>query len=291
MLGLHKKLKNVSVEGNPLKSIRRPIIAKGSAGILAYLGDRYIEENDGKAEEWAIEQNKADKIQEKEVWAGVAVEEAKAKEDALRKKYEQDQEDAANYCVVGGVSKPAKAEAAAAETAEAPKEEAPAQTEAAEVKEDVAMEEEKNEEVVAVPEAVVAEAAPEVPAAEVPAVEEVKAEAEEAKDTVQELPEAAAEADAGAQQKVHVSASSISFGDDAPDTPVKRPARAATATTVEAAAEQNQAHAEHPSKSSVAFGNDSPDAPKPRGAHPSASSISFGGDEPQQPVRSAAHPS
>ena len=55
MLGLHKRLKNVSVEGNPLKSIRRPIIAKGSAGILAYLGDRYIEENDGAAEEWAIE--------------------------------------------------------------------------------------------------------------------------------------------------------------------------------------------------------------------------------------------
>jgi Leucine-rich repeat (LRR) protein len=34
MLGLHKKIKNISVEGNPLKSIRRPIIAKGSAGIL-----------------------------------------------------------------------------------------------------------------------------------------------------------------------------------------------------------------------------------------------------------------
>ena len=154
MLGLHKKLKNVSVEGNPLKSIRRPIIAKGSAGILAYLGDRYIEENDGKSEEWAIEQNKADKIQEKEVLAGVEAEQAKAKEDALRKKYAQEQEDAANYCVVGGVSKPAKAEAAAAETAEAPKEEAPAQTEAAAAKEDVVMEE-KKEEAVAVAEAVV----------------------------------------------------------------------------------------------------------------------------------------
>ena len=154
MLGLHKKLKNVSVEGNPLKSIRRPIIAKGSAGILAYLGDRYIEENDGKSEEWAIEQNKADKIQEKEILAGVEAEQAKAKEDALRKKYAQEQEDAANYCVVGGVSKPAKAEAAAAATAEAPKEEAPAQTEAAEAKEDVVMEE-KKEEAVAVAEAVV----------------------------------------------------------------------------------------------------------------------------------------
>lgn len=46
MLGLHKKIKNISVEGNPLRSIRRPIIAKGSAGILQYLGDRYIEAND-----------------------------------------------------------------------------------------------------------------------------------------------------------------------------------------------------------------------------------------------------
>jgi len=103
MLGLHKKLKNVSVEGNPLKSIRRQIIAKGSAGILAYLGDRYIEENDGAAEEWALEQNKADKIQEKELLAGVEVEKEKAKEDALRKKHAQDQADASNYSVIGGV--------------------------------------------------------------------------------------------------------------------------------------------------------------------------------------------
>jgi hypothetical protein len=149
MLGLHKKLKNVSVEGNPLKSIRRPIIAKGAAGILAYLGDRYIEENDGKAEEWAIEQNKADKIQEKELLAGVEAVKAKEKEDAQRKKYEQDQADASNYCVVGGAWKPegTKPEAAAAEVAEAPKEEAEA------AKEDVVMEEEKKEE--AVPEAVV----------------------------------------------------------------------------------------------------------------------------------------
>lgn len=164
MLGLHKKLKNVSVEGNPLKSIRRPIIAKGSAGILAYLGDRYIEENDGKAEEWAIEQNKADKIQEKELFAGVEAEQAKVKEDAQRKKYAQEKEDASNYCVVGGVQKKeaAKPEAAPV-TAEAPKEEAQAQPAQAEpAKEDVVMAEEKKEE--AVPEPVVQEAAPEVPA-------------------------------------------------------------------------------------------------------------------------------
>lgn len=56
---------------------------------------------------------------------------------------------------------------------------------------------------------------------------------EEAKDAVAELPEPTTQADAAAQ-KVHVSASSISFGDDAPDTPVKRPARAVD--SVEAAA-------------------------------------------------------
>ena len=235
MLGLHKKLKNVSVEGNPLKSIRRPIIAKGSAGILAYLGDRYIEENDGAAEEWAIEQNKADKVQEKELYAAVEVEKEKEKEEVLRKKYAQEQEDAKNYCVIGGVQKQegATTEAAAAETAEAPKEENGTPKEEAEAKpaeaqpakEEVVMEEEKKEE--AVPEAVVQEAAPEVPAAEEPAQEEAKVEAEETKDTVEALPEPAAQAEAAASQKVHVSASSISFGDDAPDTPVKRPARAA----------------------------------------------------------------
>ena len=64
MIGLHKKIKNISVEGNPLKSIRRPIIAKGSAGILIYLGDRYVEANDNKVEQWAIDQNNADKEQD-----------------------------------------------------------------------------------------------------------------------------------------------------------------------------------------------------------------------------------
>jgi len=66
MLGLHKKLKNVSVEGNPLKAIRRPIIARGSAGILAYLADRYIEVNDKVVEQWALDQNAADKAQDAE---------------------------------------------------------------------------------------------------------------------------------------------------------------------------------------------------------------------------------
>lgn len=53
LIGLHKNLKNIQVDGNPLKSIRRSIIEKGSAGILRYLMDRYVEENDNKIEEWA----------------------------------------------------------------------------------------------------------------------------------------------------------------------------------------------------------------------------------------------
>ena len=34
LIGHHKKIKNIQVDGNPLKSIRRPIIQKGSQGIL-----------------------------------------------------------------------------------------------------------------------------------------------------------------------------------------------------------------------------------------------------------------
>jgi Leucine-rich repeat (LRR) protein len=33
-------LRSLGVEGNPLRTIRRPIIEKGTAGILAYLKDR-----------------------------------------------------------------------------------------------------------------------------------------------------------------------------------------------------------------------------------------------------------
>lgn len=60
MIGKHKTIKNIQVDGNPLKSIRRPIIARGSAGILQYLEDRFIEGTDDKIEEWAQEQDKKD---------------------------------------------------------------------------------------------------------------------------------------------------------------------------------------------------------------------------------------
>ena len=60
LIGRHKTIKNIQVDGNPLKSIRRPIIARGSAGILQYLEDRFIEGTDDKIEEWAQEQDKKD---------------------------------------------------------------------------------------------------------------------------------------------------------------------------------------------------------------------------------------
>lgn len=60
-LGKHQKLKNIQVDGNPLKTIRRPIIARGSQGILQYLADKYVEGNDDKIEEWAEQQNAKDK--------------------------------------------------------------------------------------------------------------------------------------------------------------------------------------------------------------------------------------
>lgn len=60
LIGQHKTIKNIQVDGNPLKSIRRPIIARGSAGILQYLEDRFIEGTDDKIEEWAQEQDKKD---------------------------------------------------------------------------------------------------------------------------------------------------------------------------------------------------------------------------------------
>lgn len=48
--GKHKNIKNLTVDGNPLKSIRRPIIDGGSARILAYLADKFNETCDNNVE-------------------------------------------------------------------------------------------------------------------------------------------------------------------------------------------------------------------------------------------------
>ena len=66
LLGKHKKLKNIQVDGNPLKTIRRPIIARGSAGILQYLADKYVEGTDDQIEPWAAMQNDKDKAEQAE---------------------------------------------------------------------------------------------------------------------------------------------------------------------------------------------------------------------------------
>lgn len=55
LLGLHKTIKTIQIDGNPLKSIRRAFIEKGSEAILKYLRDKYVEGKDELVEEWALE--------------------------------------------------------------------------------------------------------------------------------------------------------------------------------------------------------------------------------------------
>lgn len=59
LIGKHEHLKNIQIEGNPLKSIRRPIVSQGSTGILKYLADKY-NDRDNVIEEWALNQEQAD---------------------------------------------------------------------------------------------------------------------------------------------------------------------------------------------------------------------------------------
>ena len=54
LLGFHKNLRNLSVDGNPLKSIRRTIIDKGTDAILKFLKDKFIDGKDDMIEEWAL---------------------------------------------------------------------------------------------------------------------------------------------------------------------------------------------------------------------------------------------
>lgn len=42
LLGSHKKLNALQVDGNPLKQIRRQIIDKGTVAVMAYLRDKFI---------------------------------------------------------------------------------------------------------------------------------------------------------------------------------------------------------------------------------------------------------
>ena len=60
LLGLHKGIKTVQLDGNPLKSIRRPVIEKGTEAILKFLRDKYVEERDSVIEDWAMEMEQAE---------------------------------------------------------------------------------------------------------------------------------------------------------------------------------------------------------------------------------------
>jgi Leucine-rich repeat (LRR) protein len=55
LLGFHKRLQQIQVDGNPLKSIRRQIIDKGAVGLMTYLRDKYRDGIDNKIEEWALQ--------------------------------------------------------------------------------------------------------------------------------------------------------------------------------------------------------------------------------------------
>lgn len=55
IIGVHKTLKNITVDGNPLKSIRRPIVDGGSGRLMKYLADKFNENTDNVVEDWALE--------------------------------------------------------------------------------------------------------------------------------------------------------------------------------------------------------------------------------------------
>jgi Leucine-rich repeat (LRR) protein len=60
LFGLHKTLKTLQLDGNPLKTLRRPILDKGTDAILKHLRDKYIEGRDDFVEDWALEMEKED---------------------------------------------------------------------------------------------------------------------------------------------------------------------------------------------------------------------------------------
>lgn len=60
LLGHHKTIKTIQIDGNPLKAIRRPIIEKGADAILKFLRDKFVEDRDSLVEDWALEQEKED---------------------------------------------------------------------------------------------------------------------------------------------------------------------------------------------------------------------------------------
>jgi hypothetical protein len=54
-MGFHKTLSTLQVDGNPLKSVRRQIIEKGTPAIMLHLREKYVSNKDDIIEPWAIE--------------------------------------------------------------------------------------------------------------------------------------------------------------------------------------------------------------------------------------------
>ena len=54
LFGYHPCLKTLSVDGNPLKSIRRNIIEGGTDTLLKFLKDKFVQGRDDAVEIWAL---------------------------------------------------------------------------------------------------------------------------------------------------------------------------------------------------------------------------------------------
>jgi len=55
LMGFHKTLHTLQIDGNPLKTIRRQIIEKGTPTIMSFLREKYVKNKDDMIEPWAIE--------------------------------------------------------------------------------------------------------------------------------------------------------------------------------------------------------------------------------------------
>jgi Leucine-rich repeat (LRR) protein len=49
-IGFHKTLNTLTIDGNPMKQIRRQVTEKGTATILAYLRDKFVQGKDDQVE-------------------------------------------------------------------------------------------------------------------------------------------------------------------------------------------------------------------------------------------------
>ena len=57
---MHAGLKNINIDGNPIKMIRRTIIEKGSTSILCYLKDKFNASVDSELEQACEDEDESD---------------------------------------------------------------------------------------------------------------------------------------------------------------------------------------------------------------------------------------